>query len=80
MSRLAEIAARRAALQGEIAASRARASAAAHELGRDAVIAVAVSALGRLLAKRFRWGGIAAALLGVVAAQWLRRSAQAKDA
>ncbi|MDE2604693.1 MAG: hypothetical protein KGL68_02100 [Burkholderiales bacterium] len=77
MSRLAEIAARRAVLRSEMAASRSRARAAAQGLGRDAAVALAVSALGRWLTKRFRWGAVAAAVVGLVAAQVMRRSAPA---
>ena len=77
MSRLAEIAARRAVLRSEMAASRTRARASAHEFGREAAVALAVGALGRWLTKRFRWGPVAAALVGLVAAQVMCRASPA---
>jgi hypothetical protein len=77
MNRLAEIAARRAVLRSEMAASRSRARAAAQGLGRDAAVALAVSALGRWLTTRFRWGAVAAAVVGLAAAQLMLRSAPA---
>jgi hypothetical protein len=73
MSRLDEIAARRAVLRDEIAASRDHASRAAGTLGREALLALGFSVVARLLTQRFRWGGIAGALIGLVATQVLRR-------
>jgi len=73
MNRLDEIAARRAVLREEITASRERAGSAAGSLGREALMAVGFSVLARVLTQRFRWGGIAGALIGLVATQVLRR-------
>jgi hypothetical protein len=73
MSRLRRIEARRAALQGEIAAARAQTRAAARGLRQEAAMALAIGAASRWLPRRLRWGALAAAGVALVASWLLRK-------
>ncbi|MBE7940646.1 MULTISPECIES: hypothetical protein [Ramlibacter] len=66
-ARLQAIAAERAQLQAQIAAGRARLGQAVVASGREALVAVAVAGASRWLSRRFRFGPVAAVVLGLIA-------------